>query len=627
MSTGQDRSGQRAAASAAVQRASKILLARQDAAGWWADAAAAVSTLEAEALLVREVLGIATPELTSAAAQQLRSQQQADGSWTGGCAGGDWAGGDLCTSVLAYLALRLAGDSADAYHMAVAAGWIRDAGGVASTTISARAWLAVFGLTEWADVHVPGPEVIYLPARYWPARADWASLGRQAAVSLAVVGTLRPLRLLSFDLNELRTAGQEPAGPDRRPRPRLPPLSSARSAAQAVALRRCGQWITSWQLRDGLPAGRRPALSWSLVALHSLGYPAGHPALAGGLAWLDSVTAQPRPAAGIARPVPERQPPVLDTALAVTALAEAGLPADHPALVNAGRWLLAQRIEGPADWPGARSGAAPSGWSFDADGYPGATATAQVLIALSRVNPHRLAAEPATDTAASWLTGVQCRDGSWDHSAVVTAQAVRALAVQGPPDGRAIRRGVVWLLLAQRPDGCWPGQSDDSDLPATTTVLAGLLAAGVLPAKPVIRTAVGWLLARQNLDSGWAAGLAQTSSDAPGTAHAVAALLAAGDAELSDPVGRGADWLVQAQQASGCWGDSSAGRNAPGRRAGLGPGLLLPLTALGRYLAARGAGRDITVGALAGGEITARALAGDEPPVGERARAIRDSHR
>ncbi|HTA07139.1 MAG TPA: hypothetical protein VK836_01405, partial [Streptosporangiaceae bacterium] len=71
--TVQDSTGVRAAAGAAVQRVSQTLLARQDGRGWWSGRSAGDVTLEAEALLVAEVLGIRTAQLTSAAAQQIRS--------------------------------------------------------------------------------------------------------------------------------------------------------------------------------------------------------------------------------------------------------------------------------------------------------------------------------------------------------------------------------------------------------------------------------------------------------------------------------------------------------------------------------------------------------------------------
>ena len=44
------------------------------------------------------------------------------------------------------------------------------------------------------------------------------------------------------------------------------------------------------------------------------------------------------------------QSPVWDTALAVTALADAGLPPDDPSLRTAAQWLLAEEITVPGDW-------------------------------------------------------------------------------------------------------------------------------------------------------------------------------------------------------------------------------------------------------------------------------------
>ena len=623
----QDAAGARAAAGAAVQRASQTLLARQDSQGWWSGRSDADVTLEAEAMLVADVLGIRTAETTSAAAQQIRSLQQADGRWTGNGesaaeSDGPADAGDLSASVLAYLALRLAGDSADAYHMAVAAGWIRDAGGVAASGVLARTWLALFGLAAWANVPVPAPELCYLPGRY--------AASRPATVALAIIGTLRPTRQLPIDLSELRPGVSDlAASAPRRAHRRVP----APTGARAAALRRCGQWLIGWQHRSGLPAARaRPAWPCTLVALHLLGYPLDHPVLAKGLSWLRAATAQPRHAPGSPRQAAVRQPRVLDTALAVEALADSGLAPDHPALAAAGNWLLLQRIEGRADGPGVAAGPEPSGWSFGRDGYPVVADTARVLVALGRVRLPGLTGKPAIRNAIRWLTGMQARDGSWSGSAAVTAHVVRAMAMHGAADARVIRRGVVWLLRQQRPDGSWPGRSGDSDLGATTAVLPALIAAGVLTAKPPIRSAVDWLLAQQNLDAGWTSLARPAASDAQATARALAALLTAGGAETVHAVDLGADWLVRAQQPDGGWRDESGpgyrdggadralgsahgigsapaggadrhgrdryqadlggaghrpvGRTPPRRRGALLPGLLLPLSALGRYVAA-----------------------------------------
>jgi squalene-hopene/tetraprenyl-beta-curcumene cyclase len=601
-------------ASAAVERATRILLARQDSRGRWSGRSGGDVTLDAEAVLVREFLGVRTAEVTSAVAQQIRSVQLPDGSWMGGAE--PEGSGDLSASALAYLVLRLAGDSPDAYHLAVAAGWIRDAGGIEAVGLVARTWLAIFGLAGWTGIRVPAPEFVYLPARYAPVAGQWAGWSRQAVVSLTILGTLRPGRQLPVDLNELRASALVPGQP--QPRPRV-----AQSAAQRMALRRCGQWLVDWQQRSGLPVRGRPYWPCSLVALHSLGYSLAHPVLSDGLAWLDSATARRRRPVGVADGEPlvpaERMPPVRDTAAAVRTLADAGLPASHPALIAAGSWLLAQRIEGPADMAGPRPGAAPSGWSFGRDGYPVAADTAAVLLTLSRISLAGLAGKPAITHAIRWLADIQSRDGSWGRSAAVTALVVQALATHGTPAAAALRRGVVWLLRAQLADGSWPGPGGQPELPATAMVLSALLAAGVVPGKPPVANAVRWLLSAQNPDSGWSSaggdGPERRSSDVAGTARAVATLVAVGGeltavempsaVRISEAVERGARWLTRAQQADGGWGEgpgsgagsarsrgergtAPASRYAQRRRGSLVPGMLLPLGALGQFVAAGG---------------------------------------
>jgi squalene cyclase len=118
-----------------------------------------------------------------------------------------------------------------------------------------------------------------------------------------------------------------------------------------------------------------------------------------------------------------------------------------------------------------------------------------------------------------------------------------------------------------------------------------------MPGKPPVRSAVGWLLSRQNLDAGWPGtaaaragrGQGRGRSDPDATALALTALLAAGGTEVTDPADLAADWLVRAQHADGGWQVASADATRPGAQAGsrrrgpLTPGLLQPLAALGQY--------------------------------------------
>lgn len=434
----------RADVSVAVQRASRVLLAYQDQAGWWPDRAVAGVSLAAEALLARWFLRAGEAPGQDVAAELIRSSQQADGSWAGAEPG---ATADLSASVLSYLALALAGDSPDAYHMAAAAGWIRDAGGIDAVGVTARAWLALFGVTAWTDVPVPAPEVLWLPGR------GAQTCSPVVAVTLAVLGAVRPVRAPGIELAELRASRAQVVTGDRRRRAGA--LSAARSAARPAALRWCGSWLVRWQQHSGNPAGLQSRWPLSVVALHAVGCRADDP------------------------PVEERLLPVAHTALAVDALRAAGLPADHPSIAAAARWLVQRRIEAPALRAGARGDAAPCGWSFCPDGYPRPADTAVVLRAVNGVE----SADSQVITAATrWLAGTQDPDGGWDHSAELTGYCVRALATCGADDPaaeQAVRRGVVWLLRAQRSAGAWPGRGGSTDLLATSVALPALMSAGV----------------------------------------------------------------------------------------------------------------------------------------------------
>ena len=131
-------------ARATLGRAARHLLDLQDEQGWWQGELETNVSIEAEDLLLREFLGIRTAELTDATARWIRSRQRSDGTWSNSYNGKP----DLSSTVEAYVALRLAGDPPDAYHMAQAAGWIRNRGGIPAARVFTRIWLALFG--EWS---------------------------------------------------------------------------------------------------------------------------------------------------------------------------------------------------------------------------------------------------------------------------------------------------------------------------------------------------------------------------------------------------------------------------------------------------------------------------------------------
>ena len=631
-------------ARAALDRAVGHLLGLQHGAGWWQGELETNVTMDAEDLLLREFLGIRTAEQTAASARWIRSCQRADGTWAN-FRGGD---GDLSTTVEAYTALRLAGDPPEAAHMNRAAAWIRQRGGIEATRVFTRIWLAMFGQWSWDELPVMPPELIYLPAWFPLNVYDWACWARQTIVPLTIVGSFRPARTLPFGLAELHVrsepgmAGQAaPAadpwarffgGLDRALHRYERHLAGRKPAAvvRAAAMRRSAEWILARQERDGCWGGIQPPWVYSLIALHLLGYGLDHPVIRRGLDGLDRFTIWEPSPDGPLRRLEACQSPVWDTVLAMIALADAGLAADHPALQSAARWVLAEEIRGPGDWQVRRPRLEPAGWAFefDNDGYPDIDDTAEVLLALDRVRLAGDGAGPAASAAdgvrartVAWLAGMQSKDGGWGAfdadntgrlvtrlpfcdfgevidppSADVTAHTVEALAAAGLAGSQAVRRGVTWLLKAQEADGSWFGRWGANYVYGTGAVVPALIAAGVRPGKPPIRRAVRWLVSHQNADGGWGEDLrsyddprwaGHGESTASQTAWALLALLAAGGEDAAASAERGIAWLAATQRPDGGWDEPQfTGTGFPGDfyinyhlyR------LVFPVSALGRYL-------------------------------------------
>ncbi|HEX6472051.1 MAG TPA: squalene--hopene cyclase [Streptosporangiaceae bacterium] len=615
-------------AETALTAARAHLLSLQSPEGWWKGELETNVTMDAEDLLLRQFLGIRDDQDTADAAVWIRSQQRADGTWA------NFYGGpaDLSTTIEAYVALRLAGDTVDAGHMRRAAAYVRDRGGIEASRVFTRIWLALFGQWSWDDLPVMPPEMIYLPSWFPLNVYDWGCWARQTVVPLTVVGSLRPVRPLPFDLPELRTG--------RRPQPGYRPLSwegmfsgldrllhvYQRRPARAVrraALARATDWIIARQERDGCWGGIQPPWVYSLIALNLMGYDVDHPVMRRGIDGLDRFTIRDERG----RRLEACQSPVWDTVLAMVALTDAGLPADHPGLVKAADWVLGEEVKGPGDWAVRRPGLPPGGWAFefDNDGYPDTDDTAEAILALRRVP--RPGSDAAIERAVRWMSGMVSRDGGFgafdadntrdlvnrlpfcDFGAVidppsadVTAHVVEALAHEGLADSAVVRRAVVWLLKAQEADGSWFGRWGANHVYGTGAVLPALVAAGVLPHKPAVRRAVAWLESRQNDDGGWGEDLrsyddpewiGRGASTASQTAWALIGLIAAGEAAADAPskaVERGVAWLVEHQRQDGTWDEPQfTGTGFPGDfyinyhlyR------LVFPISALGRYLGAR----------------------------------------
>nr|WP_307875208.1 squalene--hopene cyclase [Frankia nepalensis] len=360
---------------------------------------------------------------------------------------------------------------------------------------------------------------------------------------------------------------------------------------RALALSMAERWMIIRQEADGCFGGIQPPTVYSIIALRVLGYPLDHPILTTALRSLDDYS--------VIRPDGSRmqeacQSPVWDTCLATIALADAGLTRDDPALVKAADWMLSQEVtERRGDWSVPIPDVPVGGWAFEFenDTYPDVDDSAEVMLALMRVNhpkPEKVMA--ATYRGLQWVFGMQSADGGWGAfdinnfgqlvykipfadfgmltdppSADVTAHVVELLGELGLADDPRTKRGVEWLLHSQEADGSWYGRWGVNHIYGTGGVVPALRAAGLPASHPAIQRAADWLVSRQNPDGGWGedcysyndmstAGVGV--STASQTAWALLALIAAdrvGEGEKGAAAARGAAWLASTQTPEGTW--------------------------------------------------------------------------
>jgi squalene-hopene/tetraprenyl-beta-curcumene cyclase len=588
-----------ARAGQAIARATQWLVAAQHARGYWHAPLEANATMEAEYVFFNRLLGRDKPDLDRRMAERLLAIQQADGSWPQYHAGP----GNVSTTIEAYFALKLAGLGADEPALARARDFIRGSGGLARAGVFTRIWLAYFGQFPWAGVPATPVELVLLP--------PWFPINIYAMSSWAR-GTIVPLALLMAHPPEVKVAPSAAVPELWLEAPRRKDLAFARSPELVTmrnfflaldrvlgvagrspwkplrrrAIARAIEWIVRHQDKNGQWGGIQPAMLNSVLALHSVGFAADHPAIASGIAGVDDFLVE-------SEGTLMYQPcvsPNWDTALAAKALLEAGMEPSHPALGRAADWLVANQIFRPGDWSVLSPRLEPGGWAFEFanDWYPDVDDSAVILMVLRELPIAATAAgKRAIAYGLNWTLGMESRDGGWgafdtdntaaflnripfaDMEAMIDPPTEdvtgRLLALMGAYGygmdyGRA-RRAVEFLRRTQRADGSWWGRWGVNFIYGTWCALDGLAAIGENLHAPYVRRAVEWLKARQNADGGWGETVAsyddeslagQGESTPSQTAWAVLGLLSA-DGPRSAAVERGVDWLVRKQGSDGTW--------------------------------------------------------------------------
>jgi squalene-hopene/tetraprenyl-beta-curcumene cyclase len=573
---------------------------------WWAELESNV-TITSEVVLLHKIWGTDKTRPLKKAETYLRSQQRKNGGWE--LFYGD--GGELSTSVEAYMALKLLGVSESDPAMQRGREFILERGGVSKTRIFTKLHLASIGCYGWRGIPSLPPWVMFLREPFPFSIYEMSSWARSSTVPLLIVCDRKPIFKIepAISLDELYAEGVDRASfslPRQQDWTDLFVLADdAFKLAEDfnfVPLREEGvkaaeKWILERQEATGDWGGIIPAMLNSLLALRCLDYAADNPVVIRGLESIDRFALETDDLYKI-------QPcisPVWDTAWAIRALIESGLAPDRPELVKAGQWLLDKQILDYGDWAYKNKQGKPGAWAFEFDNrfYPDVDDTAVVVMALADIRmPNESLKQQAIALAVNWIASMQCRAGGWaafdlnndqdwlnlipyadlkamidPNTADVTA---RVLEMYGylqrdrennypQLDLARFERAIAYLLSEQEAEGCWFGRWGVNYIYGTSGALSALSLVAPETQRHRISHGAAWLAQAQNLDGGWGETCrsyddpslkGQGKSTASQTAWALIGLLAAGEATGNydrETIRSGVDYLLSTQLSDGTW--------------------------------------------------------------------------
>lgn len=472
-----------------VRQARGQLLDRQEADGRWQFRRPSNGVAEVEALFMLMFLNRANDARLPGLVNTVLGLQHGDGGWAQSSGGST----DADVSVFAYFALRLAGCDVDSPPLRRCRDRLMAFGRGVPISPRTRFFLALFGQCPHAD--------------------DWSDLLTGSQVeewALQVLNSYKPVQSCPRDPAIAHLLSDEPV---RWPSLHWTPARSwnGRKAAQ--------------QLRDYFsdesemePDG--PTTVMPLMALHCLRLPESSADVIE--AWRQFDLRCMRE--GDKLRVTPALTPHRDTARAMLALRECGMPNTSPEIQRAGAWLWRWLARGQAR------------------GDLAIIDVAWALLALSRSGvafqgDHPILVEHVVDS----LLDAQADDGSWGPPES-TGLALEALGEFGLDLGdECVADAIAHLERTQEADGGWRGTTDAHGVYETLRVVSGLRAVKIDARSALARRA--------------ATGLKRPRSEfenrpAIQTAWMVLGLLAAGDANDSE-VDWGISRLLEREPAAG----------------------------------------------------------------------------
>ncbi|MCL2760631.1 MAG: squalene--hopene cyclase [Desulfuromonadales bacterium] len=565
---------------------------------WWAELESNV-TITAEYLMLFHILDMVDKEREGKIVNYLLEKQTEEGYWTIYYGGP----GDLSTTIEAYFALKLAGIPAEHPAMKKAREFVLENGGIIKSRVFTKIFLAIFGEFSWLGIPSMPIELMLLPNWAYFNMYELSSWSRATIIPLSVVMSERPVVKIpeSATVQELYVRPPKPIdytftredglftwknffiGIDHLlkvyEKISIRPLKKRGMAAAE-------KWVLEHQEETGDWGGIQPAMLNAVLCLHTMGYSSDNPAVVKGLEALAEFAIETEDKLVLQSCIS----PVWDTALALKALADSGVPCDAPEMVKATDWLLSKEIGINGDWKIKASELKPGGWAFEFDNnwYPDVDDSGFVMMAIKDIQVEDSARKDAAiERGIDWCLGMQSKNGGWgafdrdntkhllnkipfaDLEALIdppTADLTgRMLELMGAfgraKDSRTSVRAIDFIKKEQEKDGSWWGRWGVNYIYGTWSVLCGLAAIGEDLSQLYIKKGVNWLKRHQNRDGGWGetcesyhdrnlAGIGE--STASQTAWALLGLMAAGEVD-SDEVEEGVAYLLRTQRADGAW--------------------------------------------------------------------------
>jgi squalene-hopene/tetraprenyl-beta-curcumene cyclase len=584
---------------AAIDGARKTLFAQQHEEGYWCGELEADTTLESDYILLHTLLGTIDEKRLQKCANYILRHQNEDGGWAA------YVGGpsNNSVSVKAYFGLKLAGYKADHPALVRARERILELGGVTEVNTFTKIYLCFLGQYDYDAVPAIPPEIVLFPNWFWFNIYEISSWSRAILVPLSICYAKKPFKKIPDDMgiDELFVGGRDKSRMHLHWSKKLISwrnffLCLDRTVhwfeavhirpLRSIALKKAKRWMLErFEMSDGL-GGIYPSIVNSAVALRCLGHSVDDPQVIRALDEFEKLGIEE----GDTFRMQPCKSPVWDTAYALFALGESGVPRNDPRMVKCADWILQKQVRTPGDWKVKNPKGLPGGWYFEFNNefYPDVDDSAMVCLALGQVeHPNGRYQRESVQRAIDWVFSMQCKNGGWasfdkdndrmvfqyvpfaDHNAMldpatadITGRILEMLAAYGYDKNHpAVKKAIRFLQDEQESDGSWFGRWGVNYIYGTMLVLRGLEAIGMDHHEPCVQQAAEWLRMVQNPDGGWgescdsyddatAKGIGPSTPSQ--TAWAVLGLLAAQDTR-SDCVARGIAYLLRTQKKDGSW--------------------------------------------------------------------------